>query len=326
MLILASASYKYIEKPLRKAQWSSKSWQIIGIGTGISVCSTLLLFLLLLNHDRFFINYSTLITPVAYLPLKNNVSLNHDPICVVDGDKRLLNAVTFDLCTVLPKYSNGQIIWVVGDSHAGHLQGLLYSIHDKIGVGVHLIETPGRPFPSKTDEKFEARDIIFEEIKTRMHSGDILLIARGFISKATEEIAVDVPAWLNKISPLASEMSLKGVNVVIFGPPPLFKFENIGICKSQFFGYSTCDVDRDSISVEIDVVEQNLKKVADQNSNIYIFNLFDILCPETNAQCSPLKKDTFLFRDRDHLNTFGSASLDDSFIGFLNKNKLIDNF
>ncbi|MCD2450821.1 acyltransferase [Methylicorpusculum oleiharenae] len=323
ILILASGSYKYIEKPLRKAQWSTKSLQTIGYGISVSICSVFLLFILLFDHNRFIINHNALYSPPAYLPLKNNVLLNHDPICVVDGNKRLLNADTFDLCTVLPRIVDGQMIWVVGDSHSGHLQGLLYAMHDNTGIGVHLIETPGRPFPSKTDDKFEARDIIFEEIKKRMHSGDILLVARGFISTATGKVAADVSPWIDKIPVLANEMSLKGVNVVIFGPPPLFKFEDIGICKSQLLGYSSCDVDRDSISAEIEDVQQILKRVAENKSNIYIFNLFDLLCPKSNTRCSPHKNDTFIFRDRDHLNSFGSASLADSFIDFLNYNNLL---
>ena len=38
-------------------------------------------------------------------------------------------------------------IWTMGDSHSGHLQGMLYELHDTLGVGVHLVETPGWSFP-----------------------------------------------------------------------------------------------------------------------------------------------------------------------------------
>lgn len=51
-----------------------------------------------------------------------------------------LESDTIQQCTVPPKPgSELPSIWSMGNSHSGHLQGMLYEVHDRLGVGVHLV-------------------------------------------------------------------------------------------------------------------------------------------------------------------------------------------
>ena len=321
MLIFAIISYKYIERPLRQAKWSSVNRLTIGYGLSASMGAALVCFVFLSNKTILIL--PSFVRPPDFLPLELS-GLPYDPTCVVDGDKRPLKADTFDLCTVLPKIKNGKRIWALGDSHAGHLQGLLYSVYERAGLGVHLIETPGQSFPLSRGTKFEPRDIIFEQIKGNLHIGDIVLLSRLFLDRRNGKKVSDLSFWLEDVIRFARSLSLKGVSVVIVGPPPMFKFENINTCMSMWSGSSYCDVYRTSILADIKEVYDIIEESTKQQGNIYTFNQFEILCPESNVKCSPSRKGVFLFRDKDHLNSLGSASLSDHFMQFLHDNGLLD--
>jgi hypothetical protein len=104
---------------------------------------------------------------------------------VVDGNKRPLRADAIELCTVTAA-PDRPTIWALGDSHAGHLQGLLLTLHERTGLGVHLIETPGVPFPMHPDAVFALRKEIYQQIRQRFKPGDIVLVARLFLNRDSE--------------------------------------------------------------------------------------------------------------------------------------------
>jgi peptidoglycan/LPS O-acetylase OafA/YrhL len=364
MLLLAIASYRYLENPLRHAEWSNLKWKSISFG--MSACIISALFGLFLQSEHGLFIHSTnnpnsnhraalpsptspilaahepviagndnsikvektesgvkeLIIPPSFFPIKGS-GLPYDPNCVVDGSGRKLKPETFNLCTVMPKRPNAQMIWAVGDSHAGHLQGLLYGVHDQIGLGVHLIETPGAPFPFIKGRVSEGRNIIFNEIKRRARKGDILLVARSFILTDSKSVNSDVPDWMSDLAKLAKTLSAKGINIVVTGPPPFFEFVDISTCTSSVFTQNPCDVERASISESIETINRYLAEVARQKNNVYVFDEFDLICSKSNIRCSPIRDGVMLYRDRDHLNTFGSASLTKDFISFLLDKKLL---
>ena len=320
MFVIAAASYTYLEVPLRRARWSRSSGKSIMYGLGASIGAALVAAILLNNHSSLLFK-SRSIAP-AFLPLMNS-GLPYDPTCVVDANKRPLKAETFDLCTVLPTPSTLPMIWTLGDSHAGHLQGLLYAIHEKTGLGIHLIETPGVAFPFVRQSRFEPRSIIFGEIERNLRSGDIVLLARLFINRKSGKVVDDLQTWISDVTNLSADLSPQGVSVVVMGPPPIFEFPDINTCVSSFFGDSSCERSRSSISAEIEDVYRQLEQAEKSNENLYVFNQFDILCPKSNLNCTPLSKQGFLFRDKDHLNSLGAASLSADFIGYLHQKSLL---
>ncbi|MCX7114367.1 MAG: acyltransferase family protein [Gammaproteobacteria bacterium] len=321
MLLFSVISYQFIENPLRRAQWSSINLLSIGYGLSASLISALICFVLLSQHNPKTLIFYKLTAPI-FLPIKHS-GLRFDLNCVVDGITKFLTTNMFDKCTVLPREKNGNMIWALGDSHAGHLQGLLYSLHDQTGLGIHLIEMPGHSFPLSRDATFSASDIVFEEIKNRLHSGDIVLLSRLFLDRSDKRKVKDLSTWIDDVVQLAQILSSKGVRVVIVGPPPMFTFEHINTCITSWWGNDACDIDRASISPAIQEVYDLLEKGATLQSNIYIFNQFDILCPENSVKCSPFKNGKFLFRDKDHLNSLGSAGLTEHFIAWGQRRHLL---
>ena len=151
--------------------------------------------------------------------------------------------------TLPPTKVGAPTIWTVGDSHAGHLQGLLYMLHDRFGFGVHLIETPGESFPVLGGDGTAPRQLIFNQILERLRPGDVIVTARLLLQRKTGNPPYDnIEAWGDALVELAEQMEERGVGVVVMGPLPMFRFDVVGNCLT-FIGTSQCDVDRAPIAV-----------------------------------------------------------------------------
>jgi peptidoglycan/LPS O-acetylase OafA/YrhL len=326
ILILSIASYRYIETPLRRSSWAVRRWQSIGYGISASLCSALVLSLLSPRHTYLLIKgIHDIPYPHHFLPLKDS-GLNFNPTCVVDDQERPLTNKTFQQCTLLPKADKGQTIWALGDSHMGHHQGLLYAVHDKVGLGIHLIETPRIPFPMTESRSLAARETIYESIKPQLQRGDIVLVSRLFLESNKEnKPEIDLPEWSNKLITLADFLAARGVNLVIIGPPPIFQIEAIDLCRSALLSrfHSDCSRNRAQLSRKIGSIYNSLTSTAKMRKNIHVFNQFDLLCPISDSSCSVIKNGVLFFRDKDHLNSAGSAYLSTSFINFLSRNSLL---
>lgn len=320
IFLLSSFSYHLVEKPVRFSSLLGDCKRVIVLGFSLSFAVSLILIFLNFQHGSILRTHlNDIEQSPGFLPLKGS-GLPYDPTCVVDGHRRPLNPETFDQCTVLPRRGE-QTVWALGDSHAGHLQGLLYALHEKTGLGVHLIETPGISFPLGS-AKFQPREIIFDKIISRAKPGDIILVSRLFLDRTTRLPLPDLPEWGGELDILAKEIGKKGLKLVLIGPPPIFRYEDVNSCYFSIFGFNSCTVERTSISSNVDRVIQTLLKKA-TGGHVYIFNSFVHLCPESNRDCSPVAGERFLFRDKDHLNAYGSASLVNPFISFLVKKNLI---
>ncbi|MBD2210674.1 acyltransferase [Nostoc linckia FACHB-104] len=326
MLMLSIASYRYVETPLRRSDWSAFRLQTVGYGMIASSCAAFILSLLISSHNSFLLKgINDIPAPPAFLPLGIS-NLPYDPTCVVDGQQRRLTGLTFQQCTTPPKFKDGQMIWALGDSHIGHLQGLFRNVHDQIGLGVHLIETPGLPFPITNHKSSKERYIIYEQIKQRLHPGDIVVLSRLFVDREKyPRMNWDVPEWSKEVLPLSDYLFSKGINLVIIGPPPIFQIESIELCRSslwkRFRPY--CSIERSQISGSINQVYSLLESTSSLRKNIYVFNQFELLCPSSKEKCSVFQDGVLAYRDEDHLNSYGSGSLSNPFIDFLRRFHLI---
>ena len=142
---------------------------------------------------------------------------------------------TVENCTVAPKPgSEMPTIWAMGDSHAGHLQGMLYELHEKIGVGVHLVETPGWSFPLPGQVVSTSRETRFSvktspDVETRRYRSHIADLPFAFPYPHSVN---DLRPWLYRVySNSAEELAEKGVSLVVTGPPPIFRYTDIRECS-----------------------------------------------------------------------------------------------
>lgn len=325
MLLLSSLSYSYVEQPLRFALWSKNKGWSISLGLCGSVVVSLFLVMVYGQSGAIHrVQKNELEAAAPFFPVYET-GRPHNPTCVVDkSGQRPLAHDAFDVCTVAPAVSKGQSIWALGDSHAGHLQGLLHQVHRNLGLGVHLIETPGISFPFDGDA-FEPRIAIFSEIMRRAERDDIILVSRLFfdIDGAVDTPRVTLDNWVGALRDLAGELEKKGLKLVVIGPPPIFHYNDTSSCGYSVLGLNPCVVERSSASNLSDRVLERLENGLGGQHNAYVFNAFNVLCPSSKNVCSPIDGQRLLFRDNTHLNVFGATALTVPFVEFLQEKRLL---
>jgi peptidoglycan/LPS O-acetylase OafA/YrhL len=313
--IAAIVSFHWVERPLRYRTWTSRRIRDIGLGLASNLVLGAVVLFAMVRTDATSEFTTAELHPPSYLPVIPS-GKSHVLTCVLDGGSRTFRPDTVSNCTVPPKPGSGMpTIWAMGDSHAGHMQGMLYELHEKLGVGVHLVETPGWTFPFEPAKEFAPRKEVFSRISREFKSGDIVLLSRLYISRALPHTIIEVRPWLYNVSRLAEDLATKGVNIIITGPPPIFPYKDIRECSLD--ERESCRLERAAFSPLVDHVMELLTKLETSNGNVAIFNIFDSVCPADEEYCYPDNGSSFLYRDKDHFNSLGSKLLAEPFVEML---------
>ena len=311
MTLAAIASFHLVEHPLRYLNWTSRRIRDIGAGlAGNLIIAAALLFMLARTGAGIG---STDLHPPAYVPILHN-GKSHVLTCALDGGSRQLQDDTIDNCTVAPQ-ADMPTVWTMGDSHSGHLQGLLFEVHERLGVGVHLVETPGWPYPFEPGTSFEPRVNVFEQISSRFRRGDIVLLSRIYLSRTPPYEQLELRPWIYQVSRLADELDEMDVKLVVTGPPPLFPFDDIRECNLE--ERDSCRMRRDKLEQQVENVNALLGQLAASKQNVAIFDMFEPACPSADDYCYPDDGTSFLYRDKDHFNSLGSQRLAEPFVDLL---------
>jgi hypothetical protein len=315
MAIAAIISFHWIEKPLRYMTWTTRRIRDIGLGLAANFVLGTALFFTMVGTDAVSGSTTAVLHPPSYLPVIPS-GKKHVLTCVLDGGSRTFKPDTVSNCTVPPKPGSGMpTIWAMGDSHTGHMQGLLYELHEKLGVGVHLVETPGWSFPIEPGRQFVPRMQVFSSISEEFKPGDIVLLSRLYISRSLPHTVIEVRPWLYLVSRLAEDLDKKGVKVVLTGPPPIFPYKDIRECSLD--ERESCRLERTAFAPLVDQVMELLTNLATSNSNVAVFDIFESVCPADQEYCYPDNGSSFLYRDKDHFNSLGSKLLAEPFVDLL---------
>lgn len=318
MTIAAIISFHWVEKPLRYRTWTTYKGRDIALGlTGNILLGSVLLFTMA-GTDASSEAGKNALHPPPYLPMPNGKS--HVLTCALDGGSRIFNADTVTNCTIPPR-PGMPTIWAMGDSHSGHLQGMLYELHDRLGVGLHLVETPGWSYPFPAGKVFAPRTQVFDEISGLFRPGDIVLVSRLFLTRAVPYTIHELRPWFYNVTRLADDLANKGMNLVITGPPPIFPYDDIRECDLN--ERESCRLERDELSPLLDEVTVQLASLAASKDNIVIFDIFNSVCPTSEEYCYPDNGSSFLYRDKDHFNSLGSQLLAEPFVDMLRSSNML---
>jgi peptidoglycan/LPS O-acetylase OafA/YrhL len=313
--IAAVISFHLIEKPLRYKAWTTRRIRDIGLGVACNLVLGAVLLFAMDGTGAGSESAAATLYPPAYLPVIPS-GKSHALTCALDGGSRVLQPDTVTNCTVEPKPGFGMpTIWAMGDSHSGHLQGMLYELHDRLGVGVHLIETPGWSFPFDPGKEFAPRKEVFSRISREFKAGDIVLVSRLYISRTLPHTVIEVRPWIYNVSRLAEDLARKGVHLVVTGPPPIFPYNDIRECSLD--ERESCRLERTAFASLANQVMELLTQLETSNGNVAVFNIFDSVCPVDEDFCYPDNGSSFLYRDKDHFNSLGSKLLAEPFVDLL---------
>ena len=301
--LVATLSYHFVEQPFQRIKTTQpRFWHFAG-----SFGSVLCVIALVAagNSYRKSLGLSRFGVHPAFLPLPDS-NLPFNPTCVVDGNSIPLKSDTFDNCTFPPLANGEKTLWVMGDSHAGHLQGTLLKLRDDYGYGFHLVETPGKSFPVVEAGGFAPRSVLFQQVRDRWKPGDIVVLSRLHFTRTDPmKVRETFGRWVEEVDILAEDLAEGGIGLFLVGPPPIFSFEDIRACAPS--DKLSCSLERSRLEDLVDVVHRDLLRIASRHKNTEFIDLFSELCPESSNVCSPSKEGHFLFRDRDHLNVAGAA-------------------
>jgi peptidoglycan/LPS O-acetylase OafA/YrhL len=320
MAVAAVLSFHLIEKPLRYRTWTSRRIRDIGLGVACNlVLGAVLLFTMAQTDSGTDTSTTASLHPPPYLPIIPS-GKSHVMTCALDGGSRQFKPDTVENCTV-PAMPGQPTIWTMGDSHSGHLQGMLYELHDTLGVGVHLVETPGWSFPFEPATEFAPRLSVFNEISQLFQSGDIVVVSRLFISRTEPKSVLEIRPWIYNAGLLADDLATRGMHLIITGPPPIFPYNDIRECNLD--ERASCRLKRDDFAELVDEVTSLLVALEDSKSNVTVFNIFDSVCPAGDTYCYPDDGSVFLYRDKDHFNSLGSKLLAEPFVDMLRSSEML---
>jgi hypothetical protein len=318
MAIAAVLSFHLVEKPIRYRTWTTRRIRDIGLGVGVNLVLGAGLLFAMVRTETGPLPADAVLHPPSYLPIMQS-GKSHVLTCALDGGSRVFKPDTVENCTVAAE-PEMPTIWTMGDSHSGHLQGMLYELHDRLGVGVHLIETPGWSFPFEPGTAFAPRVEVFDEISGRFKPGDIVVVSRLFISRTLPNAVQEIRPWIYNAGLLADDLASRGMTLIITGPPPIFPYKDIRECSLR--ERASCRLDRDEFAVLVNEVMTLLSELESSKSNVAVFNIFDSVCPDGNY-CYPDDGNSFLYRDKDHFNSLGSKLLAEPFVELLRSSGMI---
>ena len=312
----AVLSYHLVEQPVRRLRTPVPMVRHFALAFGAIFAAIGVIAFAHDLHKDHVAGHAVNAVPPAFLPLPGS-GRDHNPTCVVDNQTRMLQPETFESCTFGPKLNETRTLWVLGDSHAGHLQGGLVALREEKGFGFHLVETPGVAFPITQDGGFASRDRLMKDVRAHWQAGDVVVLSRLFFERSeTLELLADVPDWLERVDRFAAELASEDVDLLLVGPAPVFLFEDSRACDPA--DPASCSVPRAHLAPAMEDVYARLRNIAAGHENSAVLETFPVICPDALTACSPVSEGVFLYRDRDHLNVAGARALVPAMAAILN--------
>ena len=291
MLALASISYRYIEQPFRNTDHSNKRIFLIS-GASLFLSA---LFGLGTFHLRKYIFMG------GENVYKNNQTVHH-----LD-----LNGNT----------SNK--LFVLGDSHAGALAGLLEKLNQANGYTIKMHSRGAnlpKQFQPKNKENFLESGL--EYYKPFLRSGDIILSIKNY----------QADTWssdfkLDEDEKAARFASKNGLKLILFRPIPFFEdLRPYRECYQAWFRPLVNDPKSNCTSTKDRAVLKNQfqrvflaqnELAAQFPGTVEIFDAFTQLCPKAQKNCSTTDAIDSLYKDDDHISHYGAQKMHSAFIQFL---------
>lgn len=348
MLLLAVCSYRYVEMPLRRADWSVLRWQTIAYGIGVSAGASG--FLLLLSNS---------LSHRIFLGSRHSVETESSSVQGVSVDDCIfykgkgISASAGDIAKCSFSRSepvNGQQrIWYLGNSHAQHLSGLIGKMKSRGDFQQTLIATAAVTVPTLPLEMYDwlpkndwkQKDLLNQEqtikyVLATVKQGDIIVLGNdlgnifgwfpGIWENDRQRHLRFLPGWVEDLDRFIKIVNAKGASVIEFLPMPRFQDMPEGFtteyCYKQWFRpflANDCYLSADRVKLRqgsTDVTD-SLKILSKSNSNFYLFDPFDRLCPKELKNCSTVLLGRVVFRDFHHINNYGGELLVDDFYALL---------
>jgi peptidoglycan/LPS O-acetylase OafA/YrhL len=318
MLLLSIASYRYVETPLRRSDWSAARWKSIGYGVSASAITAVLLFSLTkIPNLSLYTGRSPLLVAVGvpsltdtYL-LKQVNSLWKGDKCLLSDNSQVGKKILVEDCT-LGNFSNAKKrVMVLGNSFSTAFTQAFDDLVTLDGYSVTITSSwgasPVKEIPNNgTWDKanYYYWDSVVPSLINRLKPGDWVFLINDMAEFSpkyrTSETNEHLKQLESGLKALSDKLSARGIQLAILHGNPFAREANCQpvIAAKQWFHLfgGPCQLPSRSESL---LRRDNLNQVLvslEAAGKLHIIDLFDVFCPE--EQCTyNAKNGQVLYRD-----------------------------
>ena len=323
---LASFSYRYIEKPLRKGNWFGERWKTIVMGGGVIFTLSIGLIALIepLKGQLYAGKRHQITTLETWWRNKDG---NYIEKCQV---KKRFSTKLMKECLGSMTRKNVSIGYLIGDSHARNYliaaRKALPSFDIKyMTMGYKCAFLPPSMISDKLDENVSCNQYsksVASLIAKESRPGDIVFIGQALYGKNHDIRAT--PTYFDHIKVLAQKLKDKKIPIIIFDGtfPPR---QTPMLCMKEFFRpfpkKFDCEKTIDETRSSYNRFDKLAVSLSNSSENIYFAPLRLGLC--VNETCGHLtKKGTPIWHDRGHITEKSSGELADMLRQHLKQTKI----
>lgn len=335
--VLAIVSFKYVEQPLRRSDWSF--FRLVSVSYGVSASAAAAgILLLLLNplYGALFVGAKDIdkaVAASALLPLhpddvhgaRDRVQKCNMTPHLLQGHpeyrpKPVVDAAFVRQCISTSSSANKFLL--VGDSFAQVTAPHLSIIARNAGYDFRVISGYGCPFPlpferikSRTSDRCSEVDekLLENEIVGALREGD-LLIVRLYLPKSqylsySETNLPPIDAYDNALRVLFDRANAAGAKVLLIGANPTLTPSQVRYLNKQWFNSSAHAAGVENSPLDnretayYHAIEDHLPKIVESKSGTSYFSLRPYLC-ELQLKCKMMVDAKVLYTDKEHVSSF----------------------
>ena len=345
---IANFSYKWIEQPVIYADSLKSTKKTFVLIVGSAVLATSVIFSLwrplitkLPLHSYVFLGNDTkeqlADAPIDFYDSKSrkyakNCHTSDKSIDALSGSWTLDE----DFITNCLNGDQKNLIAFVGDSHTQAMFPIAIDISNSKKATTFILSRDGCAYPSQGPtsragcNEVMANTSEFLINKMQLNSSpDVIVTTSRLLSHFTvdgahsgqfkngnssDAVRLNLRNYLQALAELAANLRLSNDYLVVTAPLPYFPGLETELCEDQWFRpnslkSSTCDgTPRTELLHQREEIMTQLIDLSKQNENIIIFDVFNLLCPDSKV-CRPKLRAEFTYSDADHLSAVGARIL-----------------
>ncbi|MEG3086867.1 acyltransferase family protein [Sphingomonas sp. PB4P5] len=332
-LMLAWASYRMIERPIRRSPALAKISGGRMVLAGLAVISLSLGCAATMFSLKGRISLSRTADQSVWFASNGNRHVG--PPSRYDVEVRRDKMLAGEVSRWVPTKPSGHQVFVMGDSHSLTYYPALRRFAEDTGATVSAYFVRNCSFLPlsvpmselvECDHRFYAAALI--DIQRRGKSGDVVFLPNLRMPRFVDQMGPvpgsdalglrpDASARLRRRRATAeairtlAPLSRRGFRIVFESPTPVFR--SVALRCSDWFNHSNpvCEKGPSIARSDLDILRNpplaQMKQVADALPSVRVWDAFDLLCP--GRQCSAFRGLLPLFMDGDHLSGYGQQYL-----------------
>jgi hypothetical protein len=318
MMLLAIASYRYVETPLRHLDWATVRWKSIEYGLGASAATAVLLFgFAKIPNLSLYVGRIPSLAALGTASLVNTYTLKQTNSlwggnkCVLSENAEVGKQISIADCTLGDFANAKKRIMVFGDSFSASFTQAFDDLVISDGYAVTITSSwgasPVKEIPNNSNwDKVNDYywNSVIPSLISQLKGGDWVFLANdiaGFSPKyKTSETSEHLQQLEKGLATLSENLSTRGIRLAVLHGNPFAREASCPpvIAAKQWFhlGDGPCQLPGKSESL---LRRNDLNKVLvalEATGKLAIIDLFDIFCPEEKCTYHA-KNSQVLYRD-----------------------------